>query len=177
MQESIIIQELFDKKILNILNVFFDDKENEFYLREIAKLGGVAPATTFRIINKLLKLGIIDVIKIKKIKLYKLSDNIYTAYLETFLKNKKRAMDVIIDKLKEINNINQIILHGKETDSKANLLLIGSNIDDAKVKSIVIDAKEQHNFILSCLTLSYEQYDNMVSMGLYSGTKKVLYQN
>ena len=47
-----------------------NEKENKFYLREISNKVDVPVATTFRIVKKLLKLGLIEEIKIKKLCIF-----------------------------------------------------------------------------------------------------------
>jgi len=56
------------------------------------------------------------------------------------------------------------------------VLLIGNNIDAGQVKAVCAEIKEKHNFIVSPLSLTPEQYGQMSQMGLYSGTKKMLYE-
>ena len=83
---------------------------------------------------------------------------------------------MFIDTVKDIKELQYIVLHGKETKDRANLLLIGENIDSGKIKEICAKIKEEHNFIISPLTVTAEQYDSMSKMGLYSGKKNILYE-
>jgi len=69
-----------------------------------------------------------------------------------------------------------ILLHGEEARDRANVLLIGDDIDSGKIKEICGSIKEEHNFIISPLTLTAEQYDSMSKMGLYSGKKNILFE-
>lgn len=70
-----LLENLFDEKKLRVMNFFFNNPEEEFYLREITKRTKVPLATTFRIINKLKSLEIIKENKLKKFKLYSLNKN------------------------------------------------------------------------------------------------------
>ena len=73
----------------------------------------------------------------------------------------------------EITGINKIILHGKASKNKANLILIGENIVLPKVKQVCSEIKAK-GFNLSFIPLAPDQYQQMMKMGLYSGEKTVL---
>jgi Fe2+ or Zn2+ uptake regulation protein len=173
--ESRILEELFDNKILQILKLFFREKEKTFYLREITKLSNVPLATTYRIVNKLVHLQLIEIISIRKFKLYRLANNQKTQFLDSFLHEGKKLIQFFIDEITKIPEIEAVILHGKETEDKANMLVIGENIDPNAVKRVCGVVREQYSFTISTLTLTKEQFAQMSSMGLYSGKKKVLY--
>lgn len=176
MEEVNVLEGLFDPKILKIVRLFLNEKDNQFYLREISNKVNVPVATTFRIIKKLLKLGIIEEIKIKKFKFYKIKEGSNIKFLESFIREEKRILDLFIDKIKNIEGINSIILHGKEMKDRANILIIGENIDSNSIKQLCGEIKDKYNFNISSLTLTEDQFKQMSSMGLYSGQKKTLYQ-
>ena len=176
MENLKILESLFDKKKLKVLKLFLQEKDKEFYLREVAKSTGVSIATTFRIIQKLASLNLIDVIIINKFKLYKLAQNDNTQFLESFLKEGKRIVQYFVEEIKKLPSVEAVILHGKETEEKANVLLIGEGINANEVKRICGLIKEQYNFTVSALSLTKEQFAQMSTMGLYSGEKKVLFK-
>ncbi len=176
MEDINILEGLFDTKILKITRLFINEKENQFYLREISKKVNVPIATTFRIVKKLLKLEIIEEIKIKKFKLYKLKESLNTKFLESFIREEKRILDNFVERIKQIPGVNSLILHGREMKDRANILLIGESIDSNQIKQICADIKEKYNFTISSLTLTEDQFTQMSSMGLYSGDKKILYK-
>jgi ACT domain-containing protein len=72
--------------------------------------------------------------------------------------------------------LHAIVLHGEEAKDRANVLLIGNNINSDKIKEICGEIKEEQGFIISPLTLTAEQYDAMSKMGLYSGKKNILFE-
>lgn len=170
-----ILEELFDKKKLAMLKFFLQNKDKEFYLRELSKETSIPIATAYRIIKKLMELDIIIQIKIKKFKLYKLNHGKDIDFLESFLKEGKRVIEEFIEKARQINNIQGIIMHGDETETKANMLIIGENIDSNDIKKICAETKEKYSFIITPLTLTREQFEQMSNMGLYSGKKRVLF--
>lgn len=176
MEEINVLDGLFDPKILKIIRLFLNEKEDRFYLREISSKVNVPIATTFRIVKKLLKLGLIQEIKIKKFKLYRIKESSNIKFLESFIREEKRILDLFVDKIKDLSGINSVILHGKEKKDRVNILLIGENIDPNSVKQICADIKEKYNFNISSLTLTEDQFKQMSSMGLYSGEKKLLYK-
>ena len=54
-----LLESVFDKKTVKILEELLNIK-NIFYLRDLSKKTGVSLATTYRIIQKLVKLGIVE---------------------------------------------------------------------------------------------------------------------
>lgn len=175
MGETNLLEQLFDSKILKIIRLFLNEKEGQFYLREISIKTNVPVATTYRFIKKLLGLDLIEEIKIKKFKLYKLKESYNIVFLESFIREEKRILDVFVDKIKIIPGVKSLILHGKEMKDRANILIIGDNVDSNLVKQICADIKEKYNFTISSLTLTDDQFNQMSNMGLYSGQKKMIY--
>jgi hypothetical protein len=171
-----LLEHLFDKKMLKILRLFLADKDRQFYLREIAKQTKVPIATTSRNVDKLIKLELIRLIMINKFKFYQLNnDNPNIKYLESFLREETRIIDIFIDSAKKLPGIHSIIEHGDIGKDRASLLVLGDGVDAAELKTIVADIKEKYKFTISYLTLTQEQFNQMSQIGLYSGEKKVLY--
>jgi len=176
MHDENLLGNLFDLKSLKILRLFLDDKDKEFYLREISKKLDVPVATTFRIVKRLVELKVVEQIMIKKFKLYKLADNDNTLFLEGILKEKKRALEEFVNSAKNIDSIDEIILHGKETEKRASVLLIGETINAGSVKRLCAEIKEKHNFIVSVLSLRRDQFEQMKGMELFPKVKRSLYR-
>lgn len=82
-------------------------------------------------------------------------------------------MDEFVRLVETVPGIQQIILHGSKKKGKANILIIGEGVNAVQVEDAKAKLKEK-SFELSYLTLTKEQYEQMVQMGLYSGEKKVL---
>ena len=85
MQENI-LGGLIDSKTEKILRLFLKDNDSLFHLNKISKSTKIPLSTTFRIIKKLARIGIIDTIKIGKIKIYKTKINKKTRTLSSLLK-------------------------------------------------------------------------------------------
>ncbi len=169
------LESLFDPKLVRILRVFFQFSQKKFYLKEVSDSSGVSMATTHRLLTKLVKLNIISEIKISRFKVYQLSDNERTSFLSDFIKGSVKMTEVFVDLINDDPGIESVILVGKETESKANVIIIGEDIDTEKVKMATTELKEKYNYKVTYITMPREQYEQMASMGLYPGTKKVIF--
>lgn len=167
---------LFDNKIIAVLAVLVNDSTNGLYLREISKYSGVSDSTTFRIIKKLMEVKIVSQQKIKKLKLYTFNRNENTDFIYNLLKKDVQVLQVFVEEAKKIENIQAILLHKEEANNRANVLIIGTNVDTGKVKELSGNIKEKYNFVVSPLVLTLEQFEQMSHMGLYSGKEKVLFK-
>jgi hypothetical protein len=176
MDDVEILEQLFDAKILTILKIFIKNDGKQFYLREISKLTRISPASTYRIIKKLESLAIIRLTQIKNLKLYELEHNKKTEFLRAALKTEKRIVDTFVDRVKDLKGVSEIIIQGKEKEDRANLLIIGEEVDSNEIKHVCADLKERFGFMISSLTLNMEQFEQMSSMGLFPGEKKTLYK-
>ena len=171
-----ILKQLFDKKILRIIDVFLQNKNKQFYLRELGRAADVSPATTYRIVGKLVKSGIIEEIKISKFKVYKIIINEKTKGLTKLLKEEVNSLEIFVEKAKELEGIDSIILHGKKTSKSANILIIGNDNVSKKAEAIVKEIKQKHDFNIDFLILSGPQFNQMAKLGVYSGDKKILWK-
>ncbi len=171
-----ILKQLFDKKILRIIDVFLQNKDKQFYLRELSRDANVSPATTYRIVGKLVKAGIIEEIKISKFKIYKIIINEKTKGLSKLLKEEVNPLEIFVEKVKNIEGVDSVILQGKKTNKSVNVLIIGNDNVSKKINSITSDIKQKHNFNIDFLTLSDLQFRQMTKLGVYSGDKKVLWE-
>jgi hypothetical protein len=175
-EESIdILEQLFDTKLLDVIKLFLADQTKQYYLREVSKLTKVPVATTFRYLNKLANLGVIKIIVIKNIKLYQLEENKKTEYLKKIMKKEDRIIDIFITRISQVYGLKSVLLHGIQTQDKANVLLIGRDMDPNEIKRICADIKEKFSFTVSSLSLTEEQFEQMSAMGLYPGKKKVIF--
>lgn len=175
-EETLAIKALLDEKTLKILQIFVNNDKSDYYLRELAGKADVPPATTFRIINKLLDLKIIELTKIKKLKIYKLANNTSAEFLKKILTEELDIGQIFKDKIKDLSGLQLAVMHGKVSKNKTNILIIGEDIDKDELKVITDEIKQLHDFNISALTLTQDQYEQMTSMGLYSGEKKILYK-
>lgn len=82
-----VIRYLVEEKTLKILDLLLKNKQKQFHLSNISEQSKIPIASTFRIINRLVSLKIVDVTVIGKLKIYKISDNDATKQLELTIKN------------------------------------------------------------------------------------------
>jgi len=175
MDPGVLLSKLFDKKKLALIKLFLNNPENEYYLREAAKQARQSPATTLRIFDLFEKNNLLTVTKIKKMKLYRLADSKEARFFKELLSPRKSATEEFVELVKEVSGVDKVIQHGLEEKDKLNVLIIGSEVDNVEISKIVGFIKEKYNFSILNLTLLPNQYEQMSSMGLYSGEKKVLW--
>jgi len=176
MDEIRVLEELFDNKIIRIIKVFFREPKNQLYLQEVSVKANVSMATCSRILSKLNRLEIVNITMVSRFKLYQLAENNKVKYLSKLFKEDLKIMQKFSEKATKIEGIRTIILHGEEQKDRANVLLIGENINPGEVKALCAKIKETDNFIISSLSLTAEQYAQMSQMGLYAGKKKIIFE-
>lgn len=166
---------LFDSKIIAILKEFFAKPDHEFYLRELSRESKVSLATTSRIISKLENMELINVYKLSKFKAYMLADNSFVEFLSGIISVKRDPLQVFIDKVADIREVSSIILHGRKTQTEANIILIGTYFDQSYLREIIQYISNEFEFNISYLTLSEDQFETMTKMGLYHENRTVIY--
>ena len=170
-----VLEALISPPLLKVLKHFINNDDEKYYLREIARLAHIPPATTFRVLKQLVESQLIDLEKIKAFKLYSLNKE-NSFFLSEILQDRKSAVQEFIETVKEFDGINMIVLHGKEEKNKANVLIIGNEMDVESMKRNSLYISEKYKFNLILLTLTPEQYNQMSSMGLYPGKKRILFE-
>ncbi|MBS3136213.1 hypothetical protein J4401_04605 [Candidatus Woesearchaeota archaeon] len=175
MRGQALLSELFDRKVIKVLMFLVANMNKDLYLNEISHGSNVPLATSFRILGKMARLGIVQEVKVRKLKLYRCVSNDSIDFLEGLLKGGSVA-DSFAKAVASYGNIEEILLHGKEEADKANILIIGTGINHNEVKMLCADYKEKFKFNINYLTLEKEQYEQMSRMGLYSGKKSVLFR-
>ncbi len=175
-EPSKLLEGLFDKKRMALLKLFLDHPELEYGVREAAKASRLAPATAYRIIRTLVKMGVVDERRIKKLRLYRLNQSKETKFLDELLASKKSALEEFVDYVSALDGVDEILLHGKATKEKANVLVIGERADTSAILRIIGDIKAKYNFTILHLLLAARQYEQMSSMGLYGGEKQTLFR-
>jgi Fe2+ or Zn2+ uptake regulation protein len=175
MTKQQIIQALFDNKVLNVLDVFLKNKSKQFFLKEVSEGSKVSLTSCYRIVRKLVKLKIVNEVRVYHFEVYQFNEAEENGFLEDLVVEEHSYVEDFVSKIKHIPGIKQIILHGVETKDKANLLIIGNDVDSGAYKPVVADFRLNKKFNFSVLPLSPDQYTQMTDMGLYSGKKTVLF--
>lgn len=82
----VLFEDLVEQKIVRILRLLVENKGEYYHLQKIASDAKVPIASTFRLVNKLVKIGYIDFITVGKFKIYKLADNEKIKQLERMVR-------------------------------------------------------------------------------------------
>ncbi len=167
-----VLEALMDPSRVAVLKVLLGAKE-ELVLKEISQKSKVPNASTFRILQEFVRLEVLSRREWKTSKVYRCSDNEKARFLKELFREDYDGVQEFVDGLKDWTEIQSIILQGSKESGKANLFLIGENIDAMRVEKLSNDIK-QKGFDLSYLTLTRNQYTQMTKMGLYQGEKKVI---
>ena len=172
---SDVLKQLFDNKKIDILQVFIQNPQDEFTLKEVVKKSRVPLASTHRILKHLLKLQLIQKHIKKHLTTYKLADNGDARELSKLLYEKPHVLAKFVDLIASLQGIEQVLMHGKETENKANVVIVGSGIDKSAINAAVAQIREEENFSVNHLILEPEQYRMLSNMGQFSGSKTPLF--
>ena len=175
MEHIEILRDLFDEKIISILNELLENQDKQLSLTHISSLSKVNIATTFRIINKLIEKDIVELIHIGKSKYYKLKQGEKSNFINNLLK-KDKPLTEFIDKLKHYSRIKKIIFENKTKDV-AKLFIIGNSIPIKEIESLIIEIENKYNFKIQFIELNEKQYQDLEKMQLYNLGKKIIWEN
>jgi DNA-binding transcriptional ArsR family regulator len=167
-----VFAKLVDEKKAAILRTLINSPQ-ELYLKEIATKSSVSITSTFRILQELVALEILERREWKTSKVYSCKKNEKVEFLKDIFHEKYDGIEVFLNSIEPLPNIERVILHGARSKNKANVLIIGENIAPRPLENISEHIKSK-GFELSFLVLTSEQYNQMLKMGLYKGDKKVL---
>ncbi len=168
-----VVEELFDSNKIAVLKVLVNSKE-EWYLRELSRKSEVPVTTTFRVLEQLVSLGLVQKREMKTAKLYSMIKNERTAVLFNLLGERVDPLQIFGEKIKNVVGVRQVIVQGDVRQDGANVLVIGSGFDADAVKRIGEDIEKNTGFKVYSLGLTEDQYKQMSQMGFYPGPKKVL---
>jgi Fe2+ or Zn2+ uptake regulation protein len=175
MEDIHILRDLFDEKIIRIINVFIKYPEKQFYLSEVSKLSGINISTTFRTLNRFLEQGFVKTIVVGKVRLYQLERNDKTSALLKFLrKEETSATDEFLNKIKEYSRIKKIIEETK-TDFRANYLIVGDFIPSERIERIANEIKAKHKFIITFAVISESQFEALKNYGGNKFSNKIIF--
>jgi len=167
-----VLSNLIDKKKAAILKLLINSTD-ELYLKEISEKARVPLASTFRILQELVSQEILERKEWKNSKTYKCKENDKMIFLRDLFYEEFDGLSEFVKNVKIIEEIQEIILHGTKKKNKANVLLIGNNINADKIDQVCNEIKEK-GFEITFMPLTKEQYNQMAKMGLYSGEKIIL---
>ena len=172
MTKKEVLSNLIDKKKAAILKLLINSKD-ELYLKEISDKSQVPLASTFRILQELVSQEILERKEWKNSKTYKCKENDKMIFLRDLFYEEFDGLGEFVKSVRSFEEIQEIILHGTKKKSKANVLLIGNDINADKIDQVCNEIKEK-GFEITFMPLTKEQYNQMAKMGLYSGEKIIL---
>jgi hypothetical protein len=175
MDKKKVIETLFDKKVIKILRLFINNPDNDYYLREIARISKVSPTSTFRILSSMKDLDLLLEKKDKHLKTYSLIQENAGMFID-LLGDKKSAIQEFAEFIKTVGGVKSCMLHGKEEKDKASILIVGEGVNQEKIRSQTLLIKEKYDFNIIFLVMDPMQYEQMLQMGLYPGKKTTLYE-
>ena len=170
------LKQLFDEKKILVIQHFTKHPTAKHTLSEVVDDTQLPLATTHRILKDLAKKNILDTHKHKHLTTYSLGSSEHANYLAQLLYEQPSVIDQFVANTRSIAGIQQIMLHGKPTDTRANIVVIGTGIDKDAVNQEVATLLEQERYTISHLILEPEQFEMLESMGQFSGKKTTLYQ-
>jgi hypothetical protein len=174
MRNREVLVQLMDAKVVAILRVLFNAKD-EFYLRELAKKAKVPVTSALRELNELVGLDVVAVKQIKRMKLYSIGSGEKAQTLAPLFRKDIQVVEEFVDKISGIPGLQAVYVQGQEKD-RANLLLVGVELDQEVLTQAVADIKENQQFTISYLPVTLEQYKQMSTMGMWSEQKKLVWE-
>lgn len=170
MSQQEVFSSLIDPKKAAVLRFLIQSPE-AVTLKEIAEGSSVPMATSFRLVNDFVKLGLVSKNTWKTSKSYLFIHNTRTGFLKDLLIKEINGAQEFAHLVSEVTEIQQIIVHGEGGQNKANVLVIGHNIPEEPLVAAQENLKRQ-GFQLSHVSLTPTQYHQMSAMGLYQGKKE-----
>jgi len=170
-----ILKELFDEKIIEILNLFMHNPEKQFALTEISNATKINITSTFRILNKLVDKEILKVIVIGKIRIYQLEKNKKTIELLSFLKKGTDPVQEFTQQISSHPRVKKIVLESRENNS-AKILIVGDFLPSEKINRLCEEIKNRHNFKINFVEISEIQYMKLREFKNYGLEKKIIWE-
>jgi len=167
---------LLDEKLIRIMKVFIKNSDKKFYLSEIAKISKVNPASTFRILNKLVKEEFVKAAVIGKVRMYKLSSEERARSLSKILKeDDSDPLKKFVDKIKMIPRISLVLLDSKTTNS-AKVIVVGEYSSKERIETLANEVNDSCNFKIEFVEINVRQFKELRSLKTFDLNKKILYK-
>ncbi|OGJ21312.1 hypothetical protein A3K73_05665 [Candidatus Pacearchaeota archaeon RBG_13_36_9] len=170
-----ILKDLFDEKIVRIINLFMENPEKNYFLTDVANLAKVNITTTFRILNKLSEKGFLKTKIIGKVRFYQLDQNEKTKELMNLLKKDGDPLQKFIETIASHPRSKKIILESKEGNA-AKLLVVGDFLPQEKINKLVQEIKDKYNFRINYVEISEAQYIKLREFKNYNLEQKIIWQ-
>ena len=170
-----ILKDLFDEKIIKIIDIFLENPTKRFNLTEIANKSRINVATTSRILTKLIEKRFIKETIIGKIRIYQWARNEKTLALTKLLKKDNSPLQDFINEVSLHPRIKKIILESKQKEN-AKLLIVGSFIPTEKINKLCKKIKNKEKFTIHFVEISESQYENLKNFKTYDLENKIIWK-
>jgi len=167
---------LVDKKLLGVLEVFFENPKEKFYLKQISNVTGVSNTSTYRIVKRLCKMGILREEIVGPTKLYLISEKKEVIMLSELFKPKKSINQMIKEQFSIVQGIDYIVMYGKAQNGKATVFLIGPTPNNKEIESAKDKIEKTSGVLINYITLTDVQFNQMSRLGLYPEEKRIIWK-
>jgi len=171
---------LLDEKVVRIISLFARYPEKRFYLSEVSKLSKVNAASTFRVLNKLVKEEIVSATIIGKVRVYQMSRSERAKSLSQFLKldsvEEKDPLNLFSKKVGTFPHINKIILDSK-TSNSAKLIIVDDFSSKERIERVCEEIYEKHKFRISFVELKPGQFEGLRGSNMINVSKILFNKN
>jgi len=169
-----ILKDLFDEKIVRIINLFIENPQKKYSLTDVSNFSKVNITTTFRILHKLSEKDFLKAKVIGKVRFYQLNYNEKTKELTKLLKKDSDPIQEFISAISTHPRIRKIILESKENNT-AKIIIVGDFIPQHQINRAIEQIKEKHNFKISYVEFSENQYLKLREFK-YDLDKKIIWE-
>ena len=169
-EKSTLLSSLFDKKTVEILKKLLL-KKDIFYLRDISRETGVPLATTFRIVQKLVGMGLVGREQQDKFTWYKLNRDSQTfkEVHELVIGAKQDPLELFKTLLKEKFEGSFSAFVTKDKDKK--VFIISDLVKTADVEEVSKKFIENSGFKPNYMVVTPQFFEQMQTMGLIAKDK------
>ncbi len=167
---SQLLANLFDKKTIEILKKLLL-KKDIFYLRDISRETSVSLATTFRIVQKLMGLGLVAKEQQDKFSWYKLlrDTEIYKEVYSLVMGSTPDPADMVKQQLREKFAAAFQAFVTKDKDRK--IIVISEMVKQADADAIISSVAESTGTKLNCIVMTPAFFEQMQTIGMISKDK------
>ncbi len=155
-----LLSTLFDDKTINVIQKLLN-KKDIFYLRDLSRESKVSLATTYRIIQKCLEIGLVEKQIQGKFTFYKIKRD-SDAFQSLYEMLVGKPEDLLSNLRKRLSPAR--LFFSKKDKSK--FFVVGKNINKGKVEFHIKSEAEKIGIEPKILFLSPEQFQEMRQMGM-----------
>jgi len=168
-----LLANLFDKKTIEVLKKLLL-KDGTFYLRDISRDTSVSLSTTFRIVQKLMGMGLVEKDQVEKFTIYKVkrdSEVFQDVYSLVFGKTDDPAAQIKRAVSEKYPNATYKIY--KTTDKDGKIFVVSNHIEQVFLDEILGNIVNITGKKPPTMLVTPEFFENMKTMGLVNHDKLV----